>query len=186
MDTPLYRTNIKDTIQAYCAGYALPLPQVLFDSTDMGEGHYVPDTHTLAIGRALLTVPDWAGYYALFLLLADMHLRLRPTDFSRLAQRSAQYRIMPDGRCGRLDNGKWQWVNLSAAHPTSFWLAAAQNMPHLTEVAERAEEEAYDMMLNDVMRDNLHTVCYLSRPKTAFAGDYNALFDAIDCEIDVK
>lgn len=180
-DVPLYRRNYTDAVRAYCRQNGIDV-RVVFDTNITDEGWYDHAHRTIRLGAPALEMPDWAGYYLVYRLLVQAHQMLRPADFAPVVAKSAQYRL--DGSVAAKWTAKgWREVSLGEAwpHPEAWWQAAADNMPYRVDAAERAREEAYDMLTHDCARDNLNALHYMASPKTSFdVRDYKALFAEID------
>jgi len=185
-DIPLTKRNILDVAKEYCAQYRFEV-RVEFDRTLADEGFFDRANGKIVVGNALLTLPDWAGYYLIIRMLALAQQVLRPADFDRSVRRSKDYRVGADGKCAKWTSRGWQTVDVNAVWPQTpaYWRAASENMPHLLAASDIAAEEAHDLLTHDCARDNLHNLHYMASPKHPFpAEEYEKLFDRIDEAID--
>ena len=180
-DVPLYRRNYTDAVRAYCDYNHIEV-RLVFDASSPSEGWYDRARNTIRLGAPALEMPDWAGYYLVYRLLVEAHQVLRPADFDKIVARSAQYRLDGSTAAKWTEKG-WREVDLGETmpHTEAWWRASADNMPHRVDAAERAREEAYDMLTHDCARDNLNTLHYMASPKgDCDAKEYKAVFDKID------
>lgn len=175
---PLTKREIRELCADFADRYEVPVT-VRFGTEQTSR--YLRACATLLLGTDMAMAPAWAGYYQLLCLLRGAHQIHHPHAYAPLVARSVDYTVGTDGTCARWCSDGWRTVHMAEWQTPADWRAAADNLPCRVEAAEWAAEEAYDLMTNDVERDNLHQLHYWSMPKTSYdATRYTALFDAID------